>query len=80
MVSFGVTVNFSFNIHRSKVGLAFHKQTRLTAGVRGYKVEEGGGDGGRFLGKFGLLTFSPLLVFFCLVRMERQVQAEEDRE
>ena len=43
MVSFGVTVNFSFNIHRSKVGLAFHKQARLTAGVRGYKVEGGGG-------------------------------------
>ena len=78
MVSFGVTVNFSFNIHRSKVGLAFHKQARLTAGVRGYKVG-GGGKGGNFLGKFGLLTFSPLLVFFCLVRVERQVQAEEDR-
>ena len=39
MVSFGVTVNF---IHRSKVGLAFHKQARLTAGVRGYKVGGGG--------------------------------------
>ena len=37
-------------------------------------------DGGSFLGKFGLLTFSPLLVFFCLVRVERQVQAEQDRE
>ena len=42
MVSFGVTVNSSFNIHRSKVGLAFHKQARLTAGVRGYKVGGGG--------------------------------------
>ena len=78
MVSFGVTVNFSFNIHRSKVGLAFHKQARLTAGVRGYKVG-GGGMVEVFLGGFDLLIFSPLLVFFCLVRVERQVQAEKDR-
>ena len=61
--------------------LFIHPCSRLVNGWgEGVQSRRRSRDGGSFLGKFGLLTFSPLLVFFCLVRVERQVQAEQDRE